>query len=123
MERSKIHQNWTVSDLARLIYPPVQLGMVAHVTTSAGKLVGFGTVGLFSDEVSEGFRSGTLKLRFEDWKSGKIPWLVDVVAPFGHARLVTSLVRAKLRDSGYKGQYIHFRRNYGGEIRFSRAML
>lgn len=123
MDRSPVHRTWRVHDLLRLIYPPAHLGQVVLVTDKHGRLAGFGTIGFFSDEVAEGYRTGTRSIGHDDWKSGDEPWLVDVVAPNGAARHVTRLVRAKLCEMGYKGRYIHFRRNYGGRLRFSRAML
>lgn len=124
MERSPVHRTWQVHDLIRLIYPPVHLGQVVIVTDAHGRLAGFGTIGFFSSEVSEGYKNGKRKILAEDWRSGDQPWLVDVLAPGGGAaRHVTRLTRVKLCEMGYKGKYIHFRRNYGGTLRFSRAML
>ena len=123
MERSPVHRKWYVHDLVRLLYPPAHLGQVVIVTDDSGRLAGFGTYGLFSKEVADGYRNGTRQIQPQDWNSGDELWLVDVVAPNGAAKHVTRLVRVKAAELGYKGKYIHFRRNYGGEIRFSRAMI
>jgi cytolysin-activating lysine-acyltransferase len=123
MERSPLHRRWMVADLVRLIYPPTHLGQVVVVTDARGRLAGFGTIGLFSQEAAEGYRMGVRPIQPQDWRSGDELWLVDVVAPGGAAKAVTRLVRAKAVELGYKGKYIHFRRNYSGKLRFSRAMI
>lgn len=123
MARSRVHYRWTIQDFVRLIYPPAELGQVVAARNPDGRVVGFATIGLFSPEVSAGYIDKTRKILPRDWRSGDELWLVDVVAPDGAARFITSMVRAKARDMGYKGKYIHFRRDYGGRSRVGRALI
>ena len=83
MDRSAIHRYWTVSDVSRLIFPPIRLKQAVFVFEK-DECVGFCTWGFFSKAVAEGFVSRTRPLEPPDWTSGSDLWIVDMIAPYGH---------------------------------------
>lgn len=122
MEYSDIHRKLSVPDICRRLIAPMELTQFV-VCVEDNRLKAFVTVGFFSDSVSKAFRSGTHTIQKEDWNSGSNVWLVDLVAPFGHARQITSGLRTALCGKGYKGCKINFRRNYSGKIRYSGVVI
>ena len=122
MQHSKVHDKLNVSDICRRFVAPIKLSQYV-IYAEGDELKAFASIGFFSDAVSEGFTAGTHRIKEEDWNSGNNIWLVDVLAPFGHARQITRSVRTLLYGKGYKGHRINFRRNYGGSLRFSGVSL
>lgn len=121
--KSPIHAKWLLEDCYRLFTPPLELGQ--YVTAQEGsELVGFATYGKLSDEATYAFTHGTRKLQPEDWCSGSTIWLIDCIAPFGHATVVTRLLREHLRAQGHIGEGILYRRKYSdGRVRISRSQI
>jgi cytolysin-activating lysine-acyltransferase len=52
--------------------------------------------GHVSDEVEERLKTGTSRLRPQDWKSGDRLWVVEVIAPFGGAEEMVRDLKAKV---------------------------
>lgn len=123
MARSPIHRVYSVADIERLIVPPLRARQ-AIVVEERGHIVGFGSVALLTEEAQQGYRDGKRRIKAEDWSAGQNIWLIDVVAPYGHAAHVTKALRHELRDRGFAGEYVNFRRNKGtGERRYARVMI
>ena len=122
MNQSNIHKDWTVSDIHRLIKPPIEAGYWVE-SREYGYLTGFGTYGFFSDEAFEGYKNQTRKIQPEDFNSGENVVLIDIVAPHGTAKELTSKMRNRLVKNGYKGKYISFFRIYNGNRMGNRVML
>ena len=122
MQHSDIHKDLKVSDICNRFVAPIELSQYV-IFVENNELRAFASIGFFSDAVSKAFRAGTHRIQVEDWNSGTNIWIVDVLAPFGHARQITSGARTLLCDIGCKGQKISFRRNYGGRIRYSGALI
>lgn len=55
-----------------------------------------------SDEVEARLKSGVIKLKPNEWKSGEHCWLIDLVAPMGGAGAFVKL----LQDSVLKDQTV-----------------
>lgn len=122
MARSRLHQSYTVLDMQRLVVPPIELRQRSYVV-DRGAVVAWGSWAFFNDRVEKGFIDATRKIQSWDWPSPGNIWLVDAIAPYGHARQLTSLIRAKLRETGHQGEYIYFRRTVDGNRRYSKALL
>jgi len=118
---SDIHRNWTVEDVGRLIMPPFNLGQFTFI--QGDQVLAFASWAFLTPEAEEGFLSGERKLMPEDWNAGDRVWLIDAIAPFGHARKVCRQVRQTLRDQGHNGHSIKFKREYGGRERFAEVKL
>lgn len=122
MARSELHQDWTIADVQRLIVPPIETSQRVFVV-DRGSLVAWGSWALMSETAELGYIEGSRKIQPQDWNAGDRLWLIDAIAPFGHARELTGLIRKNLRRLGYKGKYIRFRRGSGHLHRYARAML
>lgn len=122
MGHSPIHKKWFIEDIFRLILPPIRLNQaVYHV--EGGRLLGFGTFALLTQEKAHAFLEKKYRIQPEDFRSGECPVLLDAIAPFGHASKITRKMRTVLINSGHKGKTILFRRNYSGRTRISRAVI
>ena len=111
IEKSEIHKTWSISDFNRLFYPPINKGYFT-LTTDGEQITGLATYGFFSEEAYEGYRTLTRKIQPEDFDSGDIIVLVDVLAPFGTAAEILAQLRKELRAKGHKGKYINYFRLY-----------
>lgn len=111
MSRSNLHRKWYLDDLDRLIVTPIKLGQyVTHFVND--ELVGFGSWALMAPESLDAFLTGSRKLTREDFSSGSIPVLVDIISPDGFGRQITSQMRDCLVRDGFKGQKIWYIRYY-----------
>ena len=122
MERSKVHSNWTVSDIWRLIMPPLFRGQFVE-DTIGNNPIGIATYGFFSDEAWNGYRTGFRKLREEDFNSGDNIVLIDVIAPYSNAKKLMYQLRDKLRREGHRGKYISFIRKYSDHRKVQKVMI
>jgi cytolysin-activating lysine-acyltransferase len=114
MHFSKVHKRWYVEDIFDIIMPPLDLGQCIIVRES-DKIVGFGTFGFLSNEALDKFLTGSAKLTRKDFNSGPNVVLVDVIAPYGHARQITSKMRDRLIELGHWGKIIKYVRHYGNK--------
>ncbi len=112
MAHSKVHKRWFVEDIFNIILPPFDLGH-SIVVQEKDKCVAFGTFAFLSDEVLNKFFTGSGKLTRKDFNSGPNIVLVDIIAPYGHAREITSKIRQRLIALGHWGKKIKYVRYYG----------
>lgn len=122
MSQSEVHRSWSVDALCRLVIPPLANGTHAGIQNN-GRLVAWASWAFLNDQAVQGFVGDTRLLHPHDWESGQNIWLIDVVAPFGHAWDVTRLARQGLRNNGFQGQHIHFKRTKGRSHRFGKVMI
>jgi cytolysin-activating lysine-acyltransferase len=112
MGHSWLHSDWTISDIHRRLIPPMALGQCMLVWSAEDALVAFASYASLSDEVHASMQDGPIAWQPEHWNSGPNLWLVEVIAPWGHGRMVCSILRKHLRDSGHAGKKINFSRRY-----------
>jgi cytolysin-activating lysine-acyltransferase len=122
MAASDRHEVWIVRDVARLMMTPLHLEQYVAIWDE-GRMVALATWARLTDQAAQGYVTGQRRLQPEDWTAGDQIWLIDAIAPWGHARQVTSLLRIDLKQRGHKGDKIRFRRNYGGAMRFSEVVI
>lgn len=124
MTRSARHRTFSVADVERLILPPMLADQAVVLAENGERIVAFGSIGLLTDEAAGGYAEGTRKLQPGDWNAGDQVWLIDAIAPHGHARQLTTAIRSLARERGHAGRHIHFRRTYSdGTSRISKALL
>lgn len=94
---SKLHHDWTVSDLARLLIPPIMLGHYLF-WTEGERVVAFATWANLTEEAEDAYLTGRRKLQPEDWNAGDYSriWIIDAVAPYGHIRPFAKAIRTQL---------------------------
>lgn len=124
LARSPVHRDWRVSDIERLILPPLALGQCVLIREHA-RIVAFASYALLTDGAEEGYVGGARLLQPGDWDAGENVWLIDAFAPFGHARAVTRELRELLRGRGFAARDINFRRSYAGKAqrRYARVQI
>lgn len=85
LSRSPAHKHYSLADVEWMVLPPVAAGQF-YIVEAAHKERGFRvpiaavTWALVSEEVDAGLREQArqrVRLRPDEWKSGKIGWLID----------------------------------------------
>jgi len=83
LSQSKIHKNLFISDLEWMVMPAVLLEQfrIFYGPESPAAVAIWANV---SEETDERLKNGAqTKLRPDEWKGGDIPWLIELIAPFG----------------------------------------
>ncbi len=81
-----------IADLDWLLMPPVVLDQCKLYLKDEIPWA-FITWALVSDEIDQRLRSQIPKIAPHEWKSGEHVWLIDIVAPFGHAEEMVEELR------------------------------
>lgn len=124
MTRSPRHRSFNVADIERVILPPMLQDQAIFLADEGHRIMAYGSIALLTDEAAQGYIDGTRKLQPGDWSEGDQIWLIDAIAPFGHARQLTTAIRSLARERGHAGRHIRFRRAYpDGSTRISKALL
>ncbi len=106
--RSPFHRAVFLPELEWLIAPGIACGQyaIAHRTdpkTGTQSAVSFATWAMVSDDVNKRLMAsnGKPKLKPEEWRSGKTPWLIEAAGETEATRnLVSSLVTKQFASSG-----------------------
>jgi cytolysin-activating lysine-acyltransferase len=84
--QSPSHKHVFLADLEWLVLPAL-IGRQVRVwrrNTERGVLpVAYASWAMVSAEVDQRLSQGQIKLKPSEWRSGNIPWLIDLVAPYG----------------------------------------
>jgi hemolysin-activating ACP:hemolysin acyltransferase len=89
---SPMHRRMRLADLERYVLPPVKHGTY-RLYKRDGMPVGYVALAWLSKEVEDLWLAGGYTLQADDWVSGRRPWIMQFVVPFGDVRTV----RRKLR--------------------------
>jgi cytolysin-activating lysine-acyltransferase len=103
MSQSSRHKQFFISDLEWLVMTPVLLKQF-RLFYDKDKPIGVVFWATVNEEVEERLKKGTNRLRPQDWKSGDLLWVVEVIAPFGGAE---DMVR-DLQTNVFVGRSIKF---------------
>ena len=79
MAKSSIHKSFTVSDLERLVIPPLQLYQY-KLFKAQNKPVGFVSWAWLTNTTAFGYITRQRRLKAADWNSGEQFWVIDVIA-------------------------------------------
>ena len=121
MCRSPIHRAYTIGHLANLVAPPILAGQFAVVKDSDA-ILAFGSFALLTEKSEAEFLEGKLDMRPHHWNEGDRLWLMDIIAPYGHAAVVARALRDNAKSKGFTE--VRFRRNKPGVgRRYARASL
>ena len=82
LSQSPVHKNLFIADLEWMIMPPVLLEQfrLFYGPDSPGAVAIWATV---SEETNARLEGGASKLRQDEWAGGDIPWLIELITPFG----------------------------------------
>lgn len=109
-EQSINHRDDSIEVVCAEVVWPMLLGNY-FIMHEDGKPVAYASWGFFSEKVSTVKMAATRELLLkDDYNTGKEIWLMDVIAPFGHAKkAIAKLLRIK-QELGLGEQRINFRR-------------
>lgn len=107
--QSHIHQGMPLSELKKLVYPPLSKGQFVLATENhAGhtRPVGFMSWANFNAEAEARYIK-TLhdRLTVDEWNNGDRPWIVQYFAPFGHASRFWKTVQNSLLQARWRALY------------------
>lgn len=81
--KSQNHKHLFIADMEWLVIPPVMLKQFAIFRTQKNEPMAFISWASVNEEVEKRLLSGNVKLKPQEWKSGKILYIIDVLSPFG----------------------------------------
>ncbi|WP_299351827.1 toxin-activating lysine-acyltransferase [uncultured Shimia sp.] len=83
-----LHRQLPAFALARIFHPAINSGCVRFFENEHGKTAAALIWARLSDDVSERMLYERIPPTEADWVSGKNLWFLDLLAPFGHGRVV-----------------------------------
>lgn len=111
---SPVHRSWSLADAERLFVPPIKVNQ-GSLYILEGRYIGFVTWAFLNEEVADDFLSGRAKLMPQHWTGGQTPWIIDLLAPFGHVRQMVTHLRKEIFPGVACVQSV--RRREDGQIR------
>lgn len=88
MLSSEVHRKYLIDDIGAMFLPAIHLNQFRIYRNKQGDPIGIVTWAYLSKENSIKYRKGQKILKLEDWNSGKNGWIIDFIAPFGHAKQI-----------------------------------
>ena len=82
LTQSPVHKQLFIGDLEWFIMPPLLLEQF-RIFNGPQHPVGVALWARVSEDTDKRLREGAFKLRVDEWKGGTIPWLIELIAPFG----------------------------------------
>jgi cytolysin-activating lysine-acyltransferase len=105
LTQSPIHRQLFLGDLEWFVMPSLLLEQY-RVFYGPDRPVGAALYARVGADTDARLREGGIKLRHDEWKSGDIPWLIELIAPFGgHKEMMADLAAHVFPDTGF-----HFHR-------------
>jgi len=92
---SPLHISYSVAQLATFLLKPIQLNQF-RIYRTKDKPVGFVSWAFLSAEAAEAYSTDRRELRADDWISGDRLWIIDFIAPFGHAHAMHRDLRCNM---------------------------
>lgn len=89
------HKHLALADLEWLVMPAISSRQF-RLFRANGQPIGFISWAFLDDEAELRLRRPRPYLRPADWRSGPKCWLVDIVAPFGHAEAILTELRERV---------------------------
>lgn len=86
MGQSPSHRHIFLADLEWLVLPPLtkrQVRIWRRRTERGAAPVVYASWAMVTPEVEQRLLQGQHRLRPDEWDAGNIPWLIDLVAPYG----------------------------------------
>lgn len=82
LSQSPVHKNLFIGDLEWMVMPPVLVEQfrIFYGPESPGAVAIWAMV---SEETNARLEGGASKLRPDEWTGGDIPWLIELITPFG----------------------------------------
>lgn len=121
MRHSPLHQTYPVSYMQQLVESALKHKCLKFYFDELGMPVGYAIWATVADDVEERFmRSGRWQLHPSEWNEGTTLWLLDFIAPFGHARAMLDDLANVFAGTHIALRYFRVRHN---RLRFGEAQL
>jgi cytolysin-activating lysine-acyltransferase len=92
---SPMHRRYLVNDIGAVFFPPIHLNQF-RIYRSKDRVIGFVTWAFVSEEVERQYLSGSYNMKPQDWNCGERIWIIDFMAPFGHAKSIIHDLRQNI---------------------------
>lgn len=108
-------RKYSIASAYLWLWPAVRLNQIVYTAGRSGVWTGYATWAYFTSESATSFvKSDPPFLHVSDWNEGDELWIVDFVAPFGHARALAGQLRSRLSRDFKEAR--HVRRNSDGNV-------
>ena len=84
---SNLHRKYFVDDIGTEFIPPINLNQFRLYKKNT-EPIALVTWAFLTKELEEKYATGDYSLRPKDWNAGDRGWIIDFLAPFGHAKEV-----------------------------------
>ena len=92
LSQSETHREWRINQITRCIIPPVNLNQYVGIVEN-GYLVAWCSWAFMDKESGDKFLNGDYSMQPDRWSSGDRLVFMDFVAPFGHTKKLTRIVK------------------------------
>jgi len=96
MLASSVHKKYLIDDIGAMFLPAIHLDQFRIYRNKEGDPIGLVTWAFLSKKNEELFQKGEKNLTLKDWNSGKEGWIIDFIAPFGHAKEIIKDLRKNI---------------------------
>jgi cytolysin-activating lysine-acyltransferase len=93
---SKVHRKMQIRDIADIVLPFINLDQFMIYRNGVKRPVAFITWAYFSEEVEKEYLNGKAVLSEKELNSGKIIYMTDFIAPYGHAKRIIKELRTSI---------------------------
>lgn len=109
MTQSPAHTDYKISHISKIVLPPVHLNQYRIYHNAKKEPVGFVSWAMLSKETEKKFLGGEKPLTIAEWASGDIIYIMEFIAPYGHAQEIIKDLQT--RYAGYKAHAVRFSPN------------
>jgi cytolysin-activating lysine-acyltransferase len=108
---SDLHISYNLHDLRNIFIHAIDCNQFRIYHNKQGLPIGFVCWAFLSDEVEKLYIQGKYKLKPQDWNSGNNGWIIEFIAPFGHAKKIISDLRNNIFPTR-KGKALVFSKDF-----------
>lgn len=105
------HKDYNSSEIITWFINPILINQYFTIYED-NKLLAFLTYGTLNTQAENKWLTKGYDFTLSDWASGKNLWLIDCIAPYGHAPKVCKIAREYVSKHGYKSKKVFFKRRY-----------
>ncbi|MGE4665264.1 toxin-activating lysine-acyltransferase [Yersinia enterocolitica] len=98
-QRSPLHRAYFVSEWFQQIYPAIILNQFRYYEDERGNPLAFCNWAFLSKKNMNEILSGERDIRKEDWQSGSNMFFPEMIAPYGHAKMMVNDLRRNIHYS------------------------
>lgn len=98
-QRSPLHKTYLVSEWFQQIYPAIMLNQFRYYTDEHGNPLAFCNWAFLSEKNMNEILSGVRDIKKSDWQSGNNMFIPEMIAPYGHAKIMANDLRRNIHSS------------------------